>query len=255
MTMTKTLFAGIAALCVGMMLWGTPTVSAEHNESHGSCGEFDGCNTSCAATSYNVFGWNEEPGMKFKVGRSVWELGGWVEAGGYWNQYGSNGRNVFPYGNPHENGGNGNGRPFGGLQNGDVNMNQFGFHLEKEMHKHHGVDWGFRTDLLFGTDAWVAQTWRDADEHDSQTFDYHWGTGNYGLALPQLYGEVGYCDFTVKAGRFYSVFDKGHLATDRFFYSRSLASVFEATTTQTGVVVEYELNHCLDRLRWVVCRV
>lgn len=243
--MKRTCLGSVAAIGAAMLIW-TSTVLASNCEV-GGCGheDFDGCGTTCASGPYSLLGWNDEPGMKFKVGRSVWEVGGWMEAGGYWNQYGSHGGNESPYGNPAKHGGHGNGKPFGGLQNGNLNMNQLGVHLGKEMHKEHGWDWGFRTDLLYGTDAWIAQTWRDAnDEELTNRFDYHWGSGDYGLALPQLYGEVGYHELGVKFGRFYSVFDKGHLATDRFFYSRSLASVFEATTTQTGVVVDYELNHC-----------
>src|SRR5436190_16231650 len=59
-----------------------------------------------------------------------------------------------------------------------------------------GTDWGWRTDMLYGTNyRWDT----------SAGFETHWGNGQfYGLAVPALYAEVAYNDLTIKAGRFIS---------------------------------------------------
>ena len=59
-----------------------------------------------------------------------------------------------------------------------------------------GWDWGVRTDMIYGTNY----RW-----NTSAGFESHFGNSQfYGLAIPQLYGEVAYNDLTVKVGRWYS---------------------------------------------------
>ena len=59
-----------------------------------------------------------------------------------------------------------------------------------------GADWGFRTDMLYGTNyRWDT----------SAGFESHWGNGQfYGLAVPQLYGQLQYNAWDLKVGRFIS---------------------------------------------------
>jgi hypothetical protein len=104
-----------------------------------------------------------------------------------------------------------------------------------------GFDWGARVDLVYGVDVDVMQTFGD------ETFDYNWGTNRhgYGLSAYQLYGTLGYKDFSVKAGKFYGLVGwEAAASLDNFFYSHSYCYWIEPAT-HMGVLATYDLT---DRL-------
>ncbi|MGL6193744.1 MAG: outer membrane beta-barrel protein [Thermoguttaceae bacterium] len=221
-------------------------------------GYYNGCSTGgcgdsgCAArfgNGYKLFALNDCPGATVQVGKTVFEVGGWMEAGIYGNEYGARAGNSAPFGNPDGQwGGNstgiGNGAALGSLRNGDFNMQQMGFFIEKKMDTRCGWDWGTRMEAVYGTDAWIAQSWGDGPDKKG---DFGWGEGDYGLALPQMYGEVGYHKWSIKAGRFASPFALDpYAATERFFYSRSLAFNLDPVVGMTGALVNYDVNKCFS---------
>lgn len=173
------------------------------------------------------------------------QIGGWLETGVFTNEYGSRGSNVSPFGNPDGHwGDNGNGAALGGLRNADFNVNQVGLYAHKERRLYCGWDWGFKVEGVFGTDAWIAQSWADGPNNH---FDYAWGTGDYGFAIPQFYGEIGYHHWGLKIGRFDSPFAQDeYSATHRFFYSRSLAFNLDPVVGATGALLDYKFNNRLS---------
>ena len=68
------------------------------------------------------------------------------------------------------------------------------------------------------------------------TFD----NGIYGWAMPQAYGEVGYGDWSVKVGHFFTPVGYEVVpATGNFFYSHSLTLFNSEPFTHTGVLGTY----------------
>ena len=80
-----------------------------------------------------------------------------------------------------------------------VNLHQQWLWVEKALSGDEcNWDWGFRIDVMYGTDAAKTQAfggtgWDAAPEWDRN--------GGYGWAIPQLYAELGRGDFSVKFGR------------------------------------------------------
>ncbi len=102
-----------------------------------------------------------------------------------------------------------------------------------------GVDWGFRADIMYGTDAAKTQ----AFGNDPGNFDFQNGwdrNGGYGWAMPQLYGEVAWGDWSVIAGHFYTLIGYEVVtAPDNFFYSHALTMFNSEPFTHTGVLATY----------------
>lgn len=119
-----------------------------------------------------------------------------------------------------------------------LNLHQQWFYLEKEADGSEGLDWGFRADLMYGIDA-----------DDTQAFGNHpgrydylngWDHGQYGWALPQLYGEVAYKDVSIIAGHFYTLLGYEVVtAPDNFFYSHAFTMYNSEAFTHTGVLATY----------------
>jgi hypothetical protein len=104
------------------------------------------------------------------------------------------------------------------------------------------ADWGFRFDILYGTDAQKTQ----AFGNENNVWDVSLDNGVYGWAMPQLYGEVAYGDWSVKAGHFFGI--EGYEvvpATGNFFFSRSLTHFNSEPYTLTGVLAAYKGLDCL----------
>ena len=98
------------------------------------------------------------------------------------------------------------------------------------------ADWGFRFDILYGTDAQKTQAFGNEDN----TWDVSLDHGYYGWAMPQLYGEVAYGDWSVKAGHFYTLVGYEVVpAPQNFFYSHALTMYNSEPFTHTGVIASY----------------
>ncbi|MFG0335040.1 MAG: outer membrane beta-barrel protein, partial [Maioricimonas sp. JB049] len=119
-----------------------------------------------------------------------------------------------------------------------LNLHQQWLYAEKVADGSEGIDWGFRADLMYGIDA-----------DDTQAFGNHpgrydfrngWDHGQYGWALPQLYGEVAYKDVSIIAGHFYTLLGYEVVtAPDNFFYSHSFTMYNGEAFTHTGVLATY----------------
>jgi len=98
------------------------------------------------------------------------------------------------------------------------------------------TDWGYRFDILYGVDAQKTQ----AFGNDDNVWDVSLDHGPYGWAMPQAYGEIGFDDWSVKVGHFFTpvgyevIPDIGN-----FFYSHSYTMYNSEPFTHTGVLGTY----------------
>ena len=120
-----------------------------------------------------------------------------------------------------------------------LNLNQQWFFLGKKADGSCGADWGFRVDMMYGTDAQKTQSFGNpnAGIRGEGAFDAGWDNGYYGWAMPQLYGEVAMDDTSVKVGHFLSPLGYEAVpATSNFFYSHSYTFFNSEPFTHTGVL-------------------
>ncbi len=146
-----------------------------------------------------------------------YSLGGWLQMG-YFNKA----NNIF---NTYDN---------------NLQFQQVWLYAEKALDTECGFDYGGRIDYLYGTDAPNTQAFGT----DPIGWDNPWDNGSqYGNAIPQLYGEVGYGDFSVKAGHFYTIIGYEVVqATGNFFYSHVYTFNNSEPFTHTGVLGQYQPN-------------
>ncbi|MHB8899388.1 MAG: outer membrane beta-barrel protein [Thermoguttaceae bacterium] len=148
------------------------------------------------------------------------DVGGWLSTGAYANAWGT-----------AENG------TVGGKRIGNgYTVEQMWAYAEKALDTEGGGwDLGGRIDGLFGVDAPATQAFGDG------SWDARWDTSDdYGWALPQVYGEVGWGDVSVKAGRFLTIL--GWECVDdppNFFSSNSYAYYFGEPATHTGALASW----------------
>lgn len=104
-------------------------------------------------------------------------------------------------------------------------------------------DWGYRVDYVYGTDGPDTQAFGNHPD----TWDFGWTHGDYyGHAIPQLYGEVGYGNLSVKLGHFYTIVGYEVVAApDVFFYSHAFTHYYAEPFTHTGALAKYEASDCL----------
>ena len=102
-----------------------------------------------------------------------------------------------------------------------------------------GFDWGFRFDGMYGTDADDTQ----AFGNNPGNWDYENGFdrgGGYGFAIPQLYLEAVYEDFSLIGGHFYTLLGYEVVtAPDNFFFSHAFTMYNSEAFTHTGVLAAY----------------
>jgi len=116
-------------------------------------------------------------------------------------------------------------------------MNQLYFFTEKELDTRRGWDWGARADFVYGAHAGSMQTY-------DGTFDYEWGQNKHGYSMSayKLYGELGYQNLSVRAGKFVTPIGwEASASKDNFFYSHSYCYMIEPAT-HMGVLATYELS-------------
>ncbi len=118
-----------------------------------------------------------------------------------------------------------------------LNLQQAWFHVYKDAEAGPcSADWGFHFDILYGTDAQKTQAFGNANNVWDVSLDH----GVYGWAMPQLYGEVAYGDWSVIAGHFYTLVGYEVVqAPQNFFYSHSLTMFNSEPFTHTGVLGTY----------------
>jgi len=118
----------------------------------------------------------------------------------------------------------------------NLNLQQQWFYIGKEADGSNGLDFGFRADFIYGTDAQKTQSFSNPTGSFDEGFDH----GVYGWAIPQLYVEAAMDDFSVKVGHFFTPVGYEVIpATGNFFYSHSLTMFNSEPFTHTGVLSTY----------------
>lgn len=111
-------------------------------------------------------------------------------------------------------------------------------YLEKSMDTSEGFDWGGRFDAMYGLDA--ADTQAFGNHTDRWDFDNGLDHGPYGFAFPQLYLELGYKDWSIKGGHFYTLVGYEVVpAPDNFFFSHAFTMYNSEPFTHTGFYATY----------------
>ena len=153
-------------------------------------------------------------------------------------------------------GGNAWGAPWNGPitfndRNWQAQMNQLYLVNEKVLDLDANTwDWGGRVDLLYGTD-YIYTTARGLDGFLLNETN-QWGvTGSpswvssryYGLAMPQLYGELGYGNHAVRFGHFYTIIGYEVVpAIGNFFYTHAYTMQYGEPFTHTGILDTWTPN-------------
>ncbi len=124
-----------------------------------------------------------------------------------------------------------------------LQLQQGWLYAEKAVDGRCGLDIGGRIDYIYGTDGPNTQAFGT----DPRGWDNDWDNGGqYGHAIPQLYGEVAYGDLSVKFGHFYTIIGYEVVpATGNFFYSHAYTFNFSEPFTHTGVLAQYDVNDCV----------
>jgi hypothetical protein len=155
---------------------------------------------------------------------SGFRAGGWVSFGGYGNEYNTPTNGTLGFNNVAD----------------GFTMNQLWGFMEKTVNTGGcGWDIGGRVDYVFGVDGPDVQAFGDVG------WDNSWDTArDYGSAIPQLYGEIGINDWTIKAGHFFTTIGyEVAQAPDNFFYSHSYAFFYGEPLTHTGALATYNGLH------------
>ncbi|WP_146529859.1 porin [Novipirellula artificiosorum] len=119
----------------------------------------------------------------------------------------------------------------------EAQVHQAWLYAEKAIDTSCGFDIGGRIDYLYGTDGPDTQAFGIDNNH----WDNQWDNGpDYGHAIPQLYMEAGYGDWSVKAGHFYTIIGWEVVqATGNFFYSHAYTMYNSEPFTHTGALATY----------------
>nr|WP_242631999.1 porin [Rubripirellula amarantea] len=121
----------------------------------------------------------------------------------------------------------------------EYNLHQAWIYAEKAIDTSDGFDLGGRIDYVYGIDAQDTQAFGIANGH----WDNQWDHGAYGHALPQLYGEAGYGDFSIKFGHFYTLIGYEVVtAPDNFFYSHAYTMYNSEPFTHSGAIATYAMT-------------
>jgi len=103
---------------------------------------------------------------------------------------------------------------------------------------------GARVDLLYGEDFLLAESlgW------EVNSSGGGWNSGEYyGMAMPQLYGEVGREDLSLKLGHFYTIVGyEGVPAVGNFFYLKSYSYQFAGPFTHWGGLANWKPNDAVE---------
>lgn len=144
-------------------------------------------------------------------------LRGWVSGG-----YVFNGDTP----NPHFNG------PYNEVDRDRPQLNQLYFIAEKKLRDTDSINLGGRVDTLFGNDFFLAQS---NGLERTQAGRPKWNDQLHGVALPQMYAEIGNKTYSIKAGHFYTIIGyEGVPAPSNFFYSKSYSYQFAGPFTHWG---------------------
>ena len=156
------------------------------------------------------------------VKEAGFDVSGWVQSGILTNSHGA--------------GSNG---PLGFNNLTDFNLHQGWIYAERKTDTEKNCfDWGGRVDYVFGVDGPDTQAFGD------QSWDYGWNSSSrYGSAIPQLYLDLAYGDWSIRGGHFYTPMGYEVVpAPTNFFYSHSYEMYYAECFTHTGFVVTRKVN-------------
>ncbi len=151
---------------------------------------------------------------------------GWIDSGLYTNAYGT--------------GLNG---PLGFENLAGFNLHQMVGTLERKTDTEKKCwDIGGRMDYMFGVDGPDSQAFGD------HSWDYGWNSSpQYGSAIPQMYLELAWGDWSIKGGRFWTPIGYEVVpATGNFFYSHSYTCFYGEPFTHTGFQVTRKISDTLS---------
>ncbi|MDR0328071.1 MAG: porin [Planctomycetaceae bacterium] len=171
--------------------------------------------------------------------KSQWDFGGWIDAGVMLNQYGQ--KDTYDTSQDDEANNNylvpGNTGHLKNVKHSSFQMNQLWLYGEKKRDRH-TLDIGGRVEFMYGVDGRHFQAF-GLDR--SNTTGTRWGSGDYYASLPQMYAEVGYGDFSIKTGKFFTVMGlDSSCAPNRFFYSTSFEN--QTYIDFGGVLATWDMN-------------
>ncbi len=189
----------------------------------------DDCCDSCCGLNWPCGCALEDLGEAWSIGDRCffqergWVAGGWLAQSYVWNPYNP----VDKY----------NGPLTWTDRANEYQMNElYGYVGKAAATEGCGWDWGFRADAVYGT----SYRWNTSGGLET----YFTGNGKfYGLALPQLYGEIAYNDLTVKVGHFISPVGYYTVGTaNNFFPIIPYTYQYGEPFTHTGALATYKVN-------------
>lgn len=124
-------------------------------------------------------------------------------------------------------------------RNRELTMNQLWGYAEKKANTGGcGTDWGFRVDYVYGADGPNTQAFGD------QGWDFGWDTSSqYGSAIPQIYGELAWNDWSMIVGHFFTIIGyESVMAPKNFFYSHSYTMNYGEPFTHTGMLLKNQVS-------------
>lgn len=127
--------------------------------------------------------------------------------------------------------------PYNQVDRDEGMLNQLYLVTEHKLDRCEGLDFGGRVDLLYGTDFFLAQS-RGLEVRRNGSSK--WNGQYYGLALPQVYGEIGNKTLSAKIGHFYTPIGyEGVPAVNNFFYSKAYSYQFAGPFTHWGGIATW----------------
>lgn len=128
----------------------------------------------------------------------------------------------------------------------ELQLNQLYAIIEKPLSENENC-WnvGGRVDLLFGTDYIYTQA---AGLETRPDYSPKWNSGPlYGLAMPQLYGDLAYDKLSFRLGHFYTILGYEVVtAPDNFFASHAYTMQYGEPFTHTGGRASYQMTDALS---------
>ncbi|MCA9248079.1 MAG: outer membrane beta-barrel protein [Planctomycetales bacterium] len=190
-----------------------------------ACGGCDSCCSNSCGCGHSLFDCCclGEPWTLFGENCCGITANGWAQFGFYTNEYGNSDNGPLGFNNEAN-----------GFQ-----MHQLWLSVNKEAATDCCLDWGFGVDYVFGVDGEDTQAFGNLN---GVGYDNEWdASSDYASALPQLYGTLGYNDWTVKLGHFYTLIGYEVVqATGNFFYSHSYSQYYGEPFTHTGVLASHD---------------
>ncbi len=129
----------------------------------------------------------------------------------------------------------------------EFQMNQFYLYVEKAANtEEQCTDWGYRVDLLYGTD-WRTTPAVGLEIDEDGTRRWNHSQRFYGLALPQFYGSFKLNDLEIRVGKFYTTAGYEVVTSPgNFFYSHAYTHQYFEPFTHTGVMSMYQMTDNLS---------